>query len=130
MISRLARKTLGRRTASAVNYEKGAQIVVPKNIFASGYDTSAYEENKAAYEAAGHAPLVHTPPAESYAHRTVFRFLIGPFHKSDLTHLMAQWVDMEAGKSHTERMSVRDHPTRGLFETTDLSDRTQRVKQA
>ena len=48
---------------------------VPKNIFASGYDTRAYEENKAAYEGAGHAPQVHTPPAETFAHRTVFYFL-------------------------------------------------------
>ena len=44
--------------------------------------------------------------------------------------LMAQWVDMEAEKSRTERMSVRDHSTWGWFETTDLSDRTQRVKKA
>ena len=43
---------------------------------------------------------------------------------------MAQWVDMEAEKSRTERMLVRDHPTWGWFETTDLSDRTKRVKKA
>ena len=36
---------------------------------------------------------------------------------------------MEAGKSRTDRM-VRDHPTRGRFETADLSDRSQRVKKA
>ena len=28
-----------------------------------------------------------------------------------LNLLMAQWVDMEAKKTRTERMSVRDHPT-------------------
>ena len=35
---------------------------------------------------------------------------------------MAQWVDMEAEKSRTERMSVRDHPTWGWFETTDFTE--------
>ena len=35
---------------------------------------------------------------------------------------MAQWVDTEAEKSRTERMSVRDRPTWGWFERTDLSD--------
>ena len=43
---------------------------------------------------------------------------------------MAQWVDMEAKKSHTERMSVRDHPIGDWSETTYLSDRTQGVKKA
>ena len=33
---------------------------------------------------------------------------------------MAQWVEMEAEKSRTEHMSVRDHPTWGLFETNDF----------
>ena len=36
---------------------------------------------------------------------------------------MVQWVDMEAEKSRTDRMLVRDHPTGwGWFEATDLSD--------
>ena len=43
---------------------------------------------------------------------------------------MAQWVGMEAKKSCTERMSVRDHPTLDWFETTDVSDSIQRVKEA
>ena len=43
--------------------------------------------------------------------------------------LMAQWVDMEAEKSRTQRMLVRDQPTWGWFEATDSSDRTQRVKK-
>ena len=47
----------------------------------------------------------------------------------DLTLLMAHWVDLEAEKSRTERLSVRDHPTAGWFETTDLSSLTQRVKK-
>ena len=42
---------------------------------------------------------------------------------------MAQWLDMEAEKSRTERMSVRDHPTWGWLEATDLSELTQRVKK-
>ena len=36
---------------------------------------------------------------------------------------MAQWVDMQAEKSRTDRMSVRDHPTWGWFEINDLSER-------
>ena len=47
-----------------------------------------------------------------------------------LTHLMAQWIDMGAQKSRTERMLVRDHPNLGWFEATDLADGTQRVKKA
>ena len=43
---------------------------------------------------------------------------------------MTQWVDMKAEKSRTERMSLRDHPTWGWFETTDSSDRTQKVEKA
>ena len=35
---------------------------------------------------------------------------------------MARWVDIEAEKSCTERMLVRDHPTWRWFEATDLSD--------
>ena len=41
---------------------------------------------------------------------------------------MAQWVDMEAEKSRTERMLVREHPTWGRFEATDSSNRSQNVK--
>ena len=41
---------------------------------------------------------------------------------------MAQWVDIEAEKSRTERMSVHDHPTWGWFEATDLSDRKESQK--
>ena len=37
---------------------------------------------------------------------------------------------MEAENLRTERMSVCDHPTWEWFETTDLSNRTQRVKKA
>ena len=40
--------------------------------------------------------------------------------EKELTLLMAQWVDMEAEKSRTERMPVRGHPTWSWFETTDL----------
>ena len=36
---------------------------------------------------------------------------------------MAQWVDMEAEKSRTERMLVRGRPTWDWFEATDLSGR-------
>ena len=39
----------------------------------------------------------------------------------------AQWIEMEAEKSRTEHMSVRDHPTWGWFEAIDLSDGDRRV---
>ena len=51
-------------------------------------------------------------------------FQINPPNDFKLTHLMAQWVDMKAEKSCTERMLVHDHPTWGWLEATDLSDRT------
>ena len=37
---------------------------------------------------------------------------------------------MEAEKSRTERMLMRDQPTWGWFEATDSSNRTQRIKEA
>ena len=41
---------------------------------------------------------------------------------------MAQWVDMEAEKSRTERMSVRDHPIWGWFGTSYLSESKNRLE--
>ena len=42
---------------------------------------------------------------------------------------MTRWVDSVAGKSRTERVLVRDHPTWGWFKTTYLSDRTKSQKK-
>ena len=33
------------------------------------------------------------------------------YFSESVTHLMAQWVDMEVEKSRIERLSVPDHPT-------------------
>ena len=45
--------------------------------------------------------------------------------KKSLTLLMAQWVDMKAQKSRTQRMLVREYPNWGWFAADESSDRTQ-----